>query len=115
MSGIDSEQSPLALVLNPFSGSVPDTRRAKPRGLFLFLGRTDRVSNEPMFGAAIKETGCAKRDGAANLQQVSHEQASKGDERVGHETVGLEEECCHESERLRPKLGNITHSSRPIA
>lgn len=83
--------------------------------IIAYLDRTDRVRNEPMFGAAIKETECAKRDGAANLQQVSHEQASKGDERLGHDTVGLEEECCHESERLRPKLGNITHSSRPIA
>jgi hypothetical protein len=48
----------------PFSfGSHPfreraTTRRAKPRGLF-YLGRTDRVSNEPMFGVAIKKTGCA--------------------------------------------------------
>jgi hypothetical protein len=64
---------------------VPDTRRAKPRGLFYCLGRTDRV----------------KRDGAANLPQVSHKQASKGDERMGHDTVGLEDECGRESERLR--------------
>lgn len=67
-----------------------------------------------MFGAAIKETECALRDGAANLPQVSHEQASMGDERLGHDTVGLEDECGHESERLRSKLGNITHSSRSI-
>jgi hypothetical protein len=80
---------------------VPDTRRAKPRGLFYCLGRTDRVSNESMFGTAIKETECAKRDGAANLPQVSHKQASKGDERMGHDTVGLEDECGRESERLR--------------
>ena len=51
-------QSPLALVLNPFNGERAGTRRAKPRGLF-YLGRTDRVSNEPMFGVAIKKTGCA--------------------------------------------------------
>lgn len=93
---------------------MPLHARAKTLGAFLRLDRTDRVSNEPMFGAAIKKTECALRDGAANLQQVSHEQASMGDERVGYDTVGLEDECCHESERLRPKLGNITHSSRYI-
>ena len=49
---------PFSFGSHPLSGSVPDTRRAKPRGLF-YLGRTDRVSNEPMFGVAIKKTGCA--------------------------------------------------------
>lgn len=38
---------------------MPDTRRAKPRGLFYCLGRTGHVSNEPMFGVAAKKTECA--------------------------------------------------------
>lgn len=35
------------------------TRKSQDFRGFLRLGRTDRVSNEPMFGVAIKKTGCA--------------------------------------------------------
>jgi hypothetical protein len=84
-------QSPLALVLNPFNGERAGTRRAKPRGLF-YLGRTDRVSNEPMFGVAIKKTGCAFRP-ARELATGISGTGQIGDDRLGHDTVALEIEC----------------------
>lgn len=36
-------------------------------GVFLWAGRTGRVSNGPMFGAATKKTECATQDGAGGL------------------------------------------------
>jgi hypothetical protein len=82
---------PFSFGSHPLSGSVPDTRRAKPRGLF-YLGRTDRVSNEPMFGVAIKKTGCAFRPARELATGISGTEQI-GDDRLGHDTVALEIEC----------------------
>jgi hypothetical protein len=59
-------------------------RQTKPKasltGLFFAVTRAGRVSNEPMFGAATKKTGCAYWQASAlNLLRVSQEHGSKGD------------------------------------
>ncbi len=61
---------PFSFGSQSLNGYVPDTRRAKPRGLFYCLGRTGRVRNEPMFGVAAKGTECAFRGQRENLLQV---------------------------------------------
>ncbi len=82
---------PFSFGSHPLNGERDCTRRAKPRGLF-YLGRTDRVSNEPMFGVAIKETGCAFRPARELATGISGTEQI-GDDRLGHDTVALEIEC----------------------
>lgn len=57
------------------------------------IDRTDRVSSESKFGTAIKKTECAFTGRRENSLQVSQEQGSKVDIRMGHDTVALEIEC----------------------
>lgn len=65
---------PFSFGSRPLSGNVPDTRRAKPRGLF-YLGRTDRVSNELRW-AAIKKTS------AIQHPEASREACQRGTSKV---------------------------------
>lgn len=57
-SGMDNLK-PLKLWFLTLNWERAATRKSQDFRGFLRLGRTDRVSNEPMFGVAIKKTGCA--------------------------------------------------------
>ena len=68
------------------------TRKSQDFRGFLRSDRTDRVSNEPMSGVAIKKTGCAFRPARELATGISGTEQI-GDDRLGHDTVALEIEC----------------------
>lgn len=92
MCGHRQRSKPFSFGSHLFNGERDRTRRAKPRGLFYCLGRTDRVSKEPCPGLLSRKLDALKRPARELATGISGTEQI-GDDRLGHDTVALEIEC----------------------